>query len=330
MHIVAVLALNGVVGFDLTVPCQVFGSTLLPDGSRAYDVRVCGTRKLTTVTAAGLELYQMSTPWPMGSAREAGTIVVPGVARPLEPIPRATLAMLRAAVANGTRVLSICTGAFTLGQAGVLDGRRATTHWLRVDELAARNPEIRVDASVLFVGDGAVFTSAGVAAGIDLCLHIVERDHGSAVAADTARRVVASLRREGGQAQFIDHPVAAVTDIALGPTLSWLADNLAESISLQDIAAHACMSVRTLTRRFHRDLGTSPSQWLLRIRLRRARELLETSSLPVEQVASMSGFGSAGALRQHFASQLGTSPQGYRRSFNTTGDGRPQAATARS
>jgi len=323
MHVIAVLALDGVVGFDLTVPCQVFGSTLLADGARAYDVRVHGSSSPVKVTAAGLELYQMSTSWRMESARRAGTIVVPGVACPFDPIPRQTLEVLRAAVANGTRVLSICTGAFTLGQAGLLDGRRATTHWLRADELAARNPEVCVDPSALFVGDGTVFTSAGVAAGIDLCLHIVEMDHGSAVAAETARRVVASLRRDGGQAQYIDRPLYAGTDTPLGPTLGWLAENLADAITLKDIAAHASVSVRTLTRRFHRDLGTSPSQWLLSIRIRRARELLETSSLSVEQVASMSGFGSAAALRQHFVGQVGSSPQTYRRSFTTTGDGRP-------
>ena len=212
---------------------------------------------------------------------------------------------------------SICTGAFVLAAAGLLDGMRATTHWLAAAELAARYPAVTVDAKVLFIDNGAILTSAGAAAGLDLCLHMVRCDYGAAMAARAARLAVTPLERDGGQAQYIVHEPPA-SDATLRPLLNWLEERLHHRLSLQQIANHGALSTRTLTRRFREQVGTSPMQWLLAARIRRARELLETTDLSTHRVASEVGFESVSAFRERFHQDVGTSPAEYRRTFGNT------------
>ncbi|BCJ50335.1 AraC family transcriptional regulator [Actinoplanes sp. NBRC 14428] len=312
-HVVAVLALDGVVGFDLAVPCQVFGSTRLEDGGCPYEIRVCGQRPAVRTSVSGISHYRIEAAYDLGAAADADTIVVPGVAMPWRA-PEAVLDVLRTAAARGRRIVSICTGAFVLAQAGLLDGRRATTHWWAAPDLVRRHPAVDVDAASLFAGDGRVFTSAGVAAGLDLCLHLVRRDHGAAVAARTAGFVVMAPVREGDQAQFVDH-VPAGGRGSLAPTLAWLGEHVAEPLTVAAIARHARLSTRTLMRRFREQTGTTPLAWLHGQRLLLARRLLETTDLPVPAVAERSGHGSATALRAHFRRALRTSPDRYRRAF---------------
>jgi transcriptional regulator GlxA family with amidase domain len=224
--------------------------------------------------------------------------------------------LLRAAAARGARVASVCTGAFVLAAAGLLDGRRATTHWEGTAELARRHPAVGVDPGVLYVdNDGRVLTSAGLAAGLDMCLHMVSSDYGAAVAAAAARRVVVPLIRDGGQAQFIEYEKPAHAGPRLSETLAWMEANLHHPLALDDIACHAAMSVRSLTRYFHDQVGMTPMQQLLLLRIQRAKELLETTDLPVERLGDEVGFGSAVALRQQFTRRVGVSPQRYRAAF---------------
>ncbi|ONI83032.1 AraC family transcriptional regulator [Actinosynnema sp. ALI-1.44] len=308
MHVVAVLAVDGVVGLELTIPCQVFGIT------PGYDVRVCAQPR-ATATTAGREDFRVVSRYGLADAEGADTVIVPGADPGQPPNPR-VLRLLRGAADRGARVAAICTGAFTLAAAGLLDGRRATTHWLLAGQLAETYPAVTVDPSVLFVDEGQILTSAGVAAGLDLCLHLVRRDHGAAVAAGTARQIVMPPQRAGGQAQFIEHPDPDGHDAGdLAPTLRWMRENLASPMTLGDIAAEAAMSTRTLSRRFRAQTGTTPLRWLLDQRLQRARELLETTDLPVERVARDTGFGSAESLRVHFTEHVGTSPRTYRGTF---------------
>jgi transcriptional regulator GlxA family with amidase domain len=249
-------------------------------------------------------------------------VLIPGVSRTAEPWPDELLDVLREAHLRGARITSICSGAFVLAAAGLLDRRRATTHWACAKELAERYPALRVDPSVLYIDDGDVLTSAGVAAGLDLCLHLVRTDHGATVAANAARRVVMPAQRDGGQAQFIVYEEPQEGSGTLEPVMHWMRENLNHPLDLADIANRASMSPRTLNRRFKAQTGTTPIQWLIRQRLIRARTLLETTTLPVEDIAGRSGFGSAIALRQHFARALSTSPQAYRRTFHVTPDHR--------
>ncbi|MEV0986561.1 helix-turn-helix domain-containing protein [Streptomyces sp. NPDC049949] len=311
MHTVAVLALDGVIAFDLSTPIEVFGRTRLPDGRPAYRVRVCAVAGEVDAGA-----FTLRAPWPLQALAEADTIVLPGVADPDVPVPPEVLDALREAAGRGTRIASICTGAFVLAATGLLDGLRATTHWVAAPPLAARYPAIEVDPDVLYVDNGQFLTSAGAAAGLDLCLHLIRRDHGSAVAADTARLSVMPLERDGGQAQFIvhEHPPAP-RGSALEPLLRWMEDNARRELTLDGVAAQAGMSVRTLNRRFREQTGTSPLQWLHRARIRQAQYLLETTGHPVERIASQVGFGSPTAFRDRFRRITGTSPNAYRRAF---------------
>ncbi len=310
MHVVAVVALDGLVPFDLSTPCEVFGRARLASGRAAYQVRVCGVTPEVDAGAFGLRVR-----YGLDELRRADTVMVPGVAELRRPIPAELLDAIRESAARGVRVASICTGAFVLAATGLLDGLRATTHWLAAEELARRHPAITVDPNVLYVDTGQILTSAGAAAGLDLCLHMVRLDYGSQVAADTARASVMPLERDGGQSQFIVHAPPTPDGSSLEPLLRWLEENLHESLSLNAIAAHAALSVRTLNRRFREQLGTTPLQWLLRARVRRAQQLLETTGHSVEVVAARAGFGSATALREHFQRFVATSPQAYRRSF---------------
>jgi transcriptional regulator GlxA family with amidase domain len=310
MHSVAIVVFDGVVPFDLATPCEVFGRARLGDGRAAYRVRVC---------SAGAEVdagaFRLRSRWGLGALRSADTVIVPGVNDLARPIAPAVVRALRAAAARGARLASICSGAFVLAATGLLDGRRATTHWLAADELQRRHPAIEVDPDVLYVDGGCVLTSAGAAAGLDLCLHMVRCDHGAAVAADAARLSVMPLERAGGQAQFIVHAPAVPDGASLEPVQRWLTAELHRPLTLAAIARRAAMSPRTLHRRFREQTGTTPLQWLLRARVRRAQQLLETTAQPVEQIAARAGFGSAGALRERFVRVVGTSPQAYRRAF---------------
>ncbi|MFD3328456.1 GlxA family transcriptional regulator [Streptomyces sp. NPDC058701] len=311
MHTVAVLALDGVVPFDLSTPIDVFGRTRLPDGRPAYRVRVCAPAEEVDTGA-----FTLRAPWPLAALDDADTIIVPGVGAPSAPVPDEVLDALRRAAAHGTRLASICTGAFVLAATGLLDGLRATTHWLAAAELAARHPAVDVDPDVLYVDNGRLLTSAGAAAGLDLCLHMIRSDLGSAVAADAARLAVMPLEREGGQAQFIVHEQPpAPRGSVIEPLLRWMEDNARRDLTLDDLAARAGMSIRTLNRRFREQTGTSPLQWLHRARIRQAQYLLETTAHPVDRIATQVGFGSPTAFRDRFKRLVGTSPHAYRRAF---------------
>lgn len=313
MHTVAILALDGVLAFDLSTPIEVFGRTHLADGQAAYQVQICAP---TDEIDAGT--FTMRVPWRLDILAEADTIILPGLADPTVPIPNDVLVALRTAAARGTRIASICVGAFTLAATGLLNGLRATTHWVAASELARRYPEVDVDANVLFVDNGQILTSAGAAAGLDLCLHMIRRDYGSTVAADAARIAVMHLERDGGQAQFIIHEPPPPDGTTLEPLLRWMEENAYQKLRLEDIAAHAMMSIRTLSRRFHEQTGTTPLQWLNRSRLHKAQCLLETTDRSIEWIVSRVGFGSSTTFRDQFKQLVGISPQAYRRAFRGT------------
>ncbi|NEB38021.1 helix-turn-helix domain-containing protein [Streptomyces sp. SID14515] len=311
MHTVAVLALDQVIPFDLSTPIEVFTRTRLPDGRPGYQIRVCAEQPEIDAGA-----FTLRAPWGLDGLAGADTVIVPGTAAPTAPISPAVRDALRTAARAGTRIASICSGTFPLAATGLLDGLRATTHWIAADLLAATHPDIEVDPDVLYVDNGRILTSAGAAAGLDLCLHMIRRDYGSAVAADAARLSVMPLEREGGQAQFIVHDYApAPQGHALEPLLSWLQDNLAAELTLADIAARASTSTRTLMRRFREQTGTTPLQWLHRARVRQAQHLLETTDHSVERIGAQVGFGSPTAFRDRFRKTTGVSPRAYRRTF---------------
>ncbi|MFD6800815.1 GlxA family transcriptional regulator [Streptomyces cyaneofuscatus] len=311
MHTVAVLALDQVIPFDLSTPIEAFTRTRLPDGRPGYQIRVCAERPEVDAGA-----FTLRAPWGLDGLTGADTVIVPGTATPTAPLSPAVHDALLTAARDGTRIASICTGTFPLAATGLLDGLRATTHWLAADLLAASHPEIEVDPDVLYVDNGRILTSAGAAAGLDLCLHMIRRDYGSAVAADAARLSVMPLEREGGQAQFIVHDYApAPQGHALEPLLAWLQENLAAELTLADIASRAGMSTRTLMRRFREQMGTTPLQWLHRARIRQAQHLLETTDHSVERIGAQVGFGSPTAFRDRFRRTTGVSPRTYRRSF---------------
>lgn len=312
MHSVAILVLDGVVPFDMAAPLQVFDWTRLPDGRSPYRVRLCAERP--EVAADGG--FALRVDRGLEALADADTVIVPGrtAQAPLSP---AVLAALRQAAEAGTRIASVCVGAFVLAEAGLLDGLRATTHWAAAAELACAFPLVDVEPDVLYVDNGRILTSAGAAAALDMCLHMIRRDLGSAVAANAARMSVMPLEREGGQAQFIvhDHPPVP-RGSALEPLLEWIGDNLAREITLGALAARAGMSERTFSRRFREQTGTTPLQWLLRARVRRAQYLLENSDHTVERIAQQAGFGSPTAFRERFRKVVGTTPYAYRSSFN--------------
>jgi transcriptional regulator GlxA family with amidase domain len=307
MHHVAVLALPDVVAFDLATPAQVFGNE-----PGRYLFTACGARAGSVPTTTG---FAVEVPRGLDALAQADTVLVPGLRPALWPPPAPVLDALRAAHARGARVASICTGAFVLAHAGLLDGRRATTHWAHAEALAERYPAVTVDPGVLYVDEGDVLTSAGVAAGIDLCLHLVRRDHGADVANAVARRIVAAPNRDGGQAQFVDTPLPPAEGRGLAPTRAWAAQRLREPLTVAAMARHAACSERTFARRFRAETGTTPLQWLLRQRVLHARRLLEATDLPVEDVAGHAGFGTAASLRSHFRRATATTPLAYRRTF---------------
>ncbi|MFG2291915.1 helix-turn-helix domain-containing protein [Streptomyces sp. NPDC048603] len=303
--------------FELACAAEVFGGVRpgLPDH---YDFRVCAPAPGPLRTTAGYAMLVDAGP---EALREADTVVVPGWQPPGSPVPPPVLDALRAAHARGARIASICTGAFVLAQAGLLDGRRATTHWRRTGLLADRHPRIEVDADVLYVDHGDVATSAGSGAGIDLCLHLVRTDHGSAYAAEVARSMVLPPHREGSQLQYVPRPAPSGTDTSLAPVLQWALTRLESDLTVDRLAERAGLSNRTLARRFAGQLGTSPGQWLLGQRLDAARSLLEQTGLPVETIATRVGLSSAVNLRRRFRTAFGTTPGSYRRVF---GESRPR------
>jgi AraC family transcriptional regulator, transcriptional activator FtrA len=259
--------------------------------------------------------FQIQAEHGLAKLRQSDTVIVLPTERPGQ-VPPEVLVALRAAHRRGARLVSLCTGAFILAAAGLLNGRRATTHWTECAELARRYPLVSVDPAVLYVDEGDILTSAGTAAGIDLCLHVVRRDYGTEVATQRARQMVVPPQRDGGQAQYIDAPMPEVDSSDLfADTISWLEEHVDQPVHVHDLAARAAMSPRTFARRFLATTGVTPYQWLLRQRVRLAQRLLEVSDLPVEIVAERSGFVTAGNLRKHFSRAVHTSPQSYRRAF---------------
>ena len=317
-HVVAVLALPPVVGFDLAIPPQVLGSARR-DGRPLYDVRVCGLAPGPVPTTAGYALHLEHGPEALAAA---DTVIVPGThyvpARRDGTLPPEVHAAL-ATVPAHARWMSICTGAFVLAAAGRLDGRRATTHWARAADLRRLHPRVEVDEDVLFVDEGDLATSAGLAAGIDLCLHVLRADHGAAVANEVARYLVVAPWRDGGQAQFIERPLPDGGNGVTAATRAWALEHLGDPLDVADLAGHARMSVRTFARRFRAETGTSPHAWLVAQRVALARHLLEGTDLPVEQVAGRAGLGTAASLRAHLVADVGLSPLAYRRTFRAPG-----------
>jgi transcriptional regulator GlxA family with amidase domain len=270
----------------------------------------------------------LRVPWRLSSLAHADIVIVPGIADLDRAIPERLLRSIRRAVDRGARVASVCTGAFVLAATGALDGLRATTHWRTAPELARRHPAIEVDDKVLYVDNGRVLTSAGAAAGLDLCLHLVRRDLGAAAAAAVARIAVMPLEREGGQAQFIAHEPPGA-DASMGPLLTWIEQNLRRDLSLPGVARRAAMSTRTLSRRFREQVGATPAHWIASARVRRAQRLLETTTFSIERVAAESGFGSAAVLRERFRQVAGTAPIAYRLAFSRGGRTRSPSAPER-
>ncbi|MFE5086001.1 GlxA family transcriptional regulator [Streptomyces mirabilis] len=305
MHRVTAVIVPPVLSFDVSIPLMVFNS--VPH----YDVRICTARPGAMPTVGGPDIVVLDG---LDAVEGADTVIAVGSGG--EQAPTEVLDALRKAAATGARIASLCTGAFVLAQTGLLDGLRATTHWGLADDLATRFPSIDVQPDLLFVEDGGIFTSAGAAAAIDLCLHLVRIDYGAAVANTAARLAVVPPVRPGGQSQFIQTPLPPERGTSLAPTRVWALEHLDRPLTLTDLAGHARTSVRTLTRRFHAETGLSPLQWLLHRRIDRAKELLETTELPMNQVAQNSGLGSADSLRKHMAGRVGLTPTAYRASFN--------------
>lgn len=310
-RIVAVVAFDRISPFHLSVPCVVFGDE--HPGLPPFDLRVCAAERGPLRTTAG---FRVSVAHGLEALAEAGTIIVPSWRDPAEPPPRKLLDALRAAHARGSRVVGLCLGAYVLAEAGLLDGRRATTHWAYAEDFAARYPRVTVDAGVLYIDDGLILTSAGTAAGLDCCLHLLRQRHGAEPANAVARRLVVPPHREGGQAQFIERPLPeTASDARLAGLIDWVRAHLAQPHDLDSLSARALMSRRSFTRRFRQMTGATVGQWLLTERLALAKRLLEASENSVERIASLSGFGSPVSLRHHFRAALGVSPLAWRRTF---------------
>ncbi|MFD2093941.1 GlxA family transcriptional regulator [Blastococcus deserti] len=314
-HEVVVLALPGTMAYEIGLPHQFLGGAAGPDGRRLYRVRVASLDGGPVRTSAG---YSVLPEHDASILATAQTVVIPGVqgtsAMTEGTVPDDVAGLLRTA-AGSARLVSICTGAFVLAAAGLLDGRPATTHWVHSAAFARLFPRVRLDPDVLFVDDGDVLTSAGNAAGIDLLLHVVRRDHGSEVASRVARRSVVAPWREGGQSQFIERPVPEPGDSGTAATRAWALERLGDPLTLADLAAHARMSVRTFTRRFREETGSSANRWLVQQRVALARRLLESTDVPVEQVAVQAGFGTTASMRQHLHATIGIAPLAYRRNY---------------
>jgi transcriptional regulator GlxA family with amidase domain len=314
-HRIAVLLLPPVVGFDASIAPMLFGAAVDEDGDPLYEVVVCGLDDQPVATTNGFAMLPAAGREALATA---DTVVIPGTRYPsarndgvLTTLARAALDQIR----PGTRMVSICTGAFVLAAAGLLDGRRATTHWKFANALRLLHPDVDVDENVLFVDDGDVLTSAGLAAGIDLCLHVIRSDHGALVANAVARYCVVPPWREGGQAQFIDRHLPVQDDASTAATRDWALRHLDEELTVERLARHANMSPRTFNRRFREETGQAPGTWIRNRRVDHARELLESRDLPVDEVARLAGLGSGGNLRHHLRRGIGMSPSSYRKVF---------------
>ncbi|GAA2280792.1 helix-turn-helix domain-containing protein [Streptomyces hawaiiensis] len=316
VHTVAVLVRSGLLPMELGIVHRLFGTAVDATGRPLYSVVTCAAEPGEISTEAD---FTINVPLGPRALRQADTVIVPAAVEDYRPQRRGQLSPpVRAAleeVPETARLASICTGSFVLAAAGHLAGRRATTHWKSCPELAALYPEIEVDPDVLYTDDRGVLTSAGVAAGIDLCLHMIRGDHGADVANTVARGTVVPPHREGGQAQYIDRPVPESDDSSIAAVRAWALEHLGEPLALEDLAERAATSVRTLSRRFRRETGVPPMQWLGQQRLQYARRLLERTDEPVDRVAAEAGFGTGTAMRQHFRDALGVSPRAYRNTF---------------
>ncbi|MFD7659830.1 helix-turn-helix domain-containing protein [Actinosynnema sp. NPDC059797] len=306
MSTVAVAVADGMRHFELAVAQEVFGAEA---AAPRYDVVVCGSGALR------VGRFLLEPDHGLDRVAGAGTVVVPALADVDDEPPADLVDAVRAAHDAGARVVSLCTGAFVLAAAGLLDGRRATTHWAHTGALAARHPLVEVDPDVLYVDEGDVLTSAGKAAALDLCLHLVRRDHGPALANAIARNLVVPPHRAGGQAQFVTTPVPARDDHPLAELFPWVAGRLDRPLTVEDLARRANMSTRNLGRHFRSATGTTPLRWLLTQRIRRAQELLETTDRGLDAIAEAVGMGSAATLRRHFNRTVGVPPDTYRRTF---------------
>lgn len=315
MHRVVVLLLEPVIGFDATIAPTLFSNATDAHGAPLYEVVTCGLSRGPVATTNGFAMVPAAGPEALTTA---DTVVIPGTKYPparFEGVLGDDVALALNMIRPGTRLVSICTGAFVLAAAGWLDGRPATTHWQHAETLRQMHPDVLVDENVLFVDDGDLLTSAGLAAGIDLCLHMIRSDHGTQVANTVARYCVVPPWREGGQAQFIDRRVPVTDQASTAATREWALNHLHEDLTVQRLARHAHMSARTFSRRFQEETGQAPGAWIRNRRLDRARELLEAHDLPVEEIARLSGLGTAGNLRHHLRRGLGMSPSSYRKVY---------------
>lgn len=313
---VAVLVRDGVMPMELGLVHQLFGSARSASGEPLYEVVTCAVVPGVIRTDADFPIHVERGPDALACA---DTVVLPASHEPDETetegrLPSALAAAL-ARIPDGARIASICTGSFVLAAAGLLDGGRATTHWKSCDHFRRLFPQVELEPDVLYTDDGNVLTSAGEASGIDLCLHLIRRDHGAAVANEVARTTVVPPHREGGQAQYVRRPVPEPRISTTARARAWALEHLDRPLTLRELAAQDSLSVRTFTRRFREEVGISPVQWITRQRIERARQLLEETDHPVEKIASDSGFGTSASLRQHLQSELGVSPSAYRATF---------------
>ena len=315
MHTVALVVFDRISPFEMAVPCEVFGADRSDMGLPNYRFLVCAAEEGLLRTDAG---FGIVAPHGLEGLREAQTVVVPAWRDVEEAPPAELIEALRQSYGCGARIVSLCSGAFVLAAAGLLDGRRATTHWMYAERLAKRFPAVEVDPNVLYIDQGQIFTSAGTAAGIDLCLHLVRLDHGAEVANAFARRMVVPPHRDGGQAQYVEAPMPPPPDEDLfTATLAWMHDHLDEDLTIADLADRAATSERHFARRFAAATGTTPHRWLVVQRVGRAQQLLETTDLPVQAVAERSGLGTPANLRKQFRRHLRTAPSAYRATFTT-------------
>ncbi|MGH3546001.1 MAG: GlxA family transcriptional regulator [Mycobacteriales bacterium] len=314
--------------YEVAIACAVFGMPQPDLADPWYDLRLCATRSTTERSEQG---FAIRTRYRLEDLVAADIVIVTSVPEAVvdegETVSPALIEALRRASDAGARMVSLCTGAFALAEAGLLDGRRATAHWMHTGDLAKRYPKVKVDDSVLYVDDGDVLTSAGMTAGLDLCLHLVRRDLGAHVANQLARRMVVPTHRHGGQAQFVDLAVPVSDDGSLGPVLQWATEHLARPLTVDDLAKRAGMSTRTFFRRLQAVTGTTPLKWLLNQRLARAQILLETTDLPIEKIGEHSGLGTAANLRRHFILRIGVTPTDYRRAFTVPTKTRTRRST---
>jgi AraC family transcriptional activator FtrA len=313
-HRVVALVYDRLCTFEFGIVVELFGLPRPELGTKWYDFRVCSVDN-GPVSAVGGVIVQASTG--LTALRQADTIVIPGWRKLEDPPPEKLLKALVSAHRRGARLVSICSGVFVLAATGLLDGKRATTHWRYADLLASRFPAINVDPDVLYVDEGSILTSAGSAAGIDLCLHLIRRDHGAKVANLVARRLVVPPHRDGGQAQYVAHPIRAEAHGGLARLIDWAQRKIHYALSVDDLARQAMMSPRTFARRFRQETGTTPHRWLTYQRVLNAQRVLETTDDSIDLIADKVGFGTAATLRQHFRRQLDTSPLVYRRRFST-------------